>query len=243
MRIKFGQFRAILEAIKGGDGHGRTHSSGRGRQGALCSHARLFRAAGVRVTPTYDGEQALTLAQERSFDLLVLDVMMPQLNGLEVCQAVRRESDVPVIFVTALGQECDTLAGFRAGADDYITKPFSFPVLVAKAQALMRRARGLRLGETELGYGSILLDTATHEVTVDGLPVSLRPKEAQILELLREQGRTVSRDLLIERVWGVDFDGDERMVDRHVASLRKALGTAAQHIKAVYGKGYRLGGS
>lgn len=203
----------------------------------------FFRAAGVRVTPTYDGEQALTLAQERSFDLLVLDVMMPQLNGLEVCQAVRRESDVPVIFVTALGQEGDTLAGFRAGADDYITKPFSFPVLVAKAQALMRRARGLRLGETELGYGSILLDTATYEVTVDGLPVSLRPKEAQILELLlREQGRTVSRDLLIERVWGVDFDGDERMVDRHVASLRKALGTAAQHIKAVYGKGYRLGG-
>ena len=170
--------------------------------------------------------------------------MMPQLNGLEVCQAVRRESDVPVIFVTALGQEGDTLAGFRAGADDYVTKPFSFPVLVAKAQALMRRARGLRLGETELGYGSILLDTATHAVTVDGAPVSLRPKEAQILELLlREQGRTVSRNLLIERVWGVDFDGDERMVDRHVASLRKALGTAAQHIKAVYGKGYRLGGS
>lgn len=205
----------------------------------------FFRAAGVAVTPAYDGETALALAQECSFDLLVLDVMMPHLNGLEVCQAVRRESDVPVIFVTALGQEGDTLAGFRAGADDYITKPFSFPVLVAKAQALMRRARGLRLGETELGYGSILLDTATHAVTVDGVPVSLRPKEAQILELLllREQGRTVSRDLLIERVWGMDFDGDERMVDRHVASLRKALGTAAQHIKAVYGKGYRLGGS
>lgn len=136
----------------------------------------FFRAAGVAVTPAYDGEQALTLAQERSFDLLVLDVMMPQLNGLEVCQAVRRESDVPVIFVTALGQEGDTLAGFRAGADDYVTKPFSFPVLVAKAQALMRRARGLRLGETELGYGSILLDTATHAATVDGAPVSLRPK-------------------------------------------------------------------
>ena len=131
----------------------------------------FFQAAGVAVTPAYDGEQALTLAQVRSFDLLVLDVMMPQLNGLEVCQAVRRESDVPVIFVTALGQEGDTLAGFRAGADDYVTKPFSFPVLVAKAQALMRRARGLRLGETELGYGSILLDTATHAVTVDGAPM------------------------------------------------------------------------
>ena len=203
----------------------------------------FFRAAGVQVTPAYDGGQALALAQERAFDLLVLDVMMPHLNGLEVCAAVRHESDVPVIFVTALGQEGDTLAGFRAGADDYVTKPFSFPVLVAKAQALMRRARGLRLGASELGYGSILMDTATGAVTVDGAPVTLRPKEAQILELLlREQGRTVSRDLLIERVWGVEFDGDERMVDRHVAGLRKALGTAAQHIKAVYGKGYRLGG-
>ena len=109
-----------------------------------------------------------------------------------------------------------------ARADDYITKPFSFPVLVAKAQALMRRARGLRLGASELGYANILMDTASGTVTVDGNPVNLRPKEAKILELLlREQGRTVSRDLLIERVWGTDFDGDERMIDRHIASLRK----------------------
>ena len=104
----------------------------------------FFRAAGVTVTPAYDGEQALVLAQAQPFDLLVLDVMMPHLNGLEVCEAVRQESDVPVIFVTALGQEGDTLAGFRAGADDYITKPFSFPVLVAKAQALMRRTAPIR---------------------------------------------------------------------------------------------------
>ena len=152
----------------------------------------FFRAAGVTVTPAYDGEQALVLAQAQPFDLLVLDVMMPHLNGLEVCEAVRQESNVPVIFVTALGQEGDTLAGFRAGADDYITKPFSFPVLVAKAQALMRRARGLRLGASELGYANILMDTASGTVTVDGNPVNLRPKEAKILELLlREQGRTV----------------------------------------------------
>lgn len=203
----------------------------------------FFRAADIAVTPVYDGASAIETAGNISFDLLILDIMMPEYDGLAVCEAVRGFSDVPVIFVTALGQECDTLAGFRAGADDYVTKPFSFPVLVAKAQALIRRSRGLRLGENELCYGSILMETADGIVTVDGAPIALRPKEMQILELLlREQGRTVARDTLIERVWGVEFDGDERMIDRHVASLRKALGTAAQHIRAVYGKGYRLGG-
>ena len=148
-----------------------------------------------------------------------------------------------MLFITALSQEENALAGFRAGADDYITKPFSFPVLVAKAQAILRRSRGQSLGAGQLAYGSILLDTALREVTVDGRPIHLRPKELQILEiLLREQGRTVSRDTLIQKVWSLDFDGDERMVDRHVAALRQKLGTAAQHIKSVYGAGYRLGG-
>ena len=115
--------------------------------------------------------------------------------------------------------------------------------VVAKAQAILRRSRGQSLGAGQLAYGSILLDTALREVTVDGRPIHLRPKEVQILEiLLREQGRTVSRDTLIQKVWSLDFDGDERMVDRHVAALRQKLGTAAQHIKSVYGAGYRLGG-
>lgn len=211
----------------------------RALSGLICD---FFRAAGVEIVPVYDGAAALEAAGADGFDLLILDVMMPQYTGLEVCRRLRERSDVPVIFVTALGQEGDTLAGYRAGADDYITKPFSFPVLVAKAQALVRRAHGLDLRADELAYGSILLDLSARTVTVDGLSVSLRPKEYQILELLlREQGRTVSRDALIERVWGVEFSGDERMVDRHVASLRKALGTAAQHLRSVYGQGYRLG--
>lgn len=211
----------------------------RALSGLICD---FFRAAGVEIDPVYDGAAALEAAGAEGFDLLILDVMMPQYTGLEVCRRLRERSDVPVIFVTALGQEGDTLAGYRAGADDYITKPFSFPVLVAKAQALVRRARGLDLRADELAYGSILLDLSARTVTVDGRPVTLRPKEYQILEiLLREQGRTVSRDALIERVWGVEFAGDERMVDRHMAALRKALGTAAQHLRAVYGQGYRLG--
>lgn len=211
----------------------------RALSGLMCD---FFRAADVEVVPVYDGAEALEAAGAEGFDLLILDVMMPQYTGLEVCRRLRERSDVPVIFVTALGQEGDTLAGYRAGADDYVVKPFSFPVLVAKAQALVRRARGLDLRADELAYGSILLNLTERTVTVDGCPISLRPKELEILEvLLREQGRTVSRDTLIERVWGVEFDGDERMVDRHVAALRKALGGAAQHLKSVYGQGYRLG--
>lgn len=203
----------------------------------------FFQAAGLEVTPVYDGEAALAAVAEEPFDLLILDVMMPYFTGLEVCKAVRETSSVPVLFITALGQERDALAGYRAGADDYIVKPFSFPVLVAKAQAVLRRSRGQSLGANMLVYGNILLDPDRGEVTVDEQSVHLRPKEQQILEiLLREQGRTVSRDNLIQRVWGIDFEGDERMVDRHVASLRQKLGTAAQHIRAVYGVGYRLGG-
>lgn len=203
----------------------------------------FFRATGLEVTPVYDGEAALTAAAQTSFDLLILDVMMPRFTGLEVCRQIRKTSSVPVIFLTALGQEGSALAGYRAGADDYIVKPFSFSVLVAKAQAILRRSRGHSLGTHQLAYGSIVLDTALGQVWVDEQTVHLRPKELQILEiLLRETGRTVSRDTLIQRVWGVDFEGDERMVDRHVASLRQKLGTAAQHIRAVYGAGYRLGG-
>ena len=202
----------------------------------------FFQAAGLEVTAVHDGAAALEAAAERSFDLMILDVMMPHFDGLEVCRRVRRDSSVPILFITALSQEENALAGYRAGADDYITKPFSFPVLVAKAQAMLRRGRGESLGEGQLGYGSMVLDTARGVLTVDGREVHLRPKELQILELLlREQGRTVSRDALIQKVWGIDFDGDERMVDRHVAALRQKLGSAAQHIRGVYGVGYRLG--
>ena len=202
----------------------------------------FFRAAGLDIVPVYDGAQALAAAAERSFDLIILDVMMPQFSGLEVCRQIRRDSSVPILFLTALGQEENALEGYRAGADDYLIKPFPLSVLVAKAQATIRRSRGEGLGEHQLGYGNIVLDTALGQAAVDGAAVHLRPKELQILEiLLREQGRTVSRDLLIQRVWGVEFDGDERMVDRHVASLRQKLGTAAQHLRAVYGAGYRLG--
>ena len=199
---------------------------------------------GYEIDIARTGMEAGQLWQNGTYALVILDVSLPDSTGYDLCRKIRETSRVPIMFLTAADEETDIIMGLDMGGDDYITKPFSFPVLVAKAQALMRRARGLRLGASELGYANILMDTASGTVTVDGNPVNLRPKEAKILELLlREQGRTVSRDLLIERVWGTDFDGDERMIDRHIASLRKALGTASQHIRAVYGKGYRLGGS
>ena len=199
---------------------------------------------GYGVHRAYNGKEGLEVLARQTIHLAIVDLMMPVMDGLTMIMTLRQSYDFPVIVLSAKSEDMDKITGLNMGADDYITKPFSFPVLVAKAQALMRRARGLRLGASELGYANILMDTASGTVTVDGNPVNLRPKEAKILELLlREQGRTVSRDLLIERVWGTDFDGDERMIDRHIASLRKALGTASQHIRAVYGKGYRLGGS
>lgn len=204
----------------------------------------FFRAAKLEVFPAYDGEEALLAARGNAFDLIILDVMLPKYDGLSVCRELRQMCDAPVIFVTALGQEYDQLAGYRAGADDYITKPFSFPVLVAKAQAIMRRAAGRGLAPGELEYGNITLSPSERRAWVDGQELPLRPKEYQILEvLMRSHGRTVPRDTLILQVWGDDFEGDERMLDRHIASLRKSLGTGGVHIKAVYGQGYRLGGT
>ena len=211
----------------------------------IVSALKIYLSAdGYQIYEAYTGKEALELMRRVDIHLILMDIMMPEMDGISAMVKIRENSNVPVILLTAKSEDNDKVLGLMVGADDYITKPFSFPVLVAKAQALMRRARGLRLGASELGYANILMDTASGTVTVDGNLVNLRPKEAKILELLlREQGRTVSRDLLIERVWGTDFDGDERMIDRHIASLRKALGTASQHIRAVYGKGYRLGGS
>lgn len=212
---------------------------------AICSFMRrVLEANGYESIIVGTGREALSMLTSHCPDVVILDLGLPDMDGMDVLTQLRAWSLMPVVVVSARTDEREKVRALDAGADDYITKPFSFPVLVAKAQALMRRARGLRLGASELGYANILMDTASGTVTVDGNPVNLRPKEAKILELLlREQGRTVSRDLLIERVWGTDFDGDERMIDRHIASLRKALGTASQHIRAVYGKGYRLGGS
>ena len=168
----------------------------------------FFRAAGVTVTPAYDGEQALVLAQEQPFDLLVLDVMMPHLNGLEVCEAVRQESDVPVIFVTALGQEGDTLAGFRAGADDYITKPFGTSELLARLRTAIRHTRTTSgnasiAKENRFTARGLVIDYDKYRVYIDGRDAGLTQNEFKLVALLgRFAGRVLTYDYLIREIWG-----------------------------------------
>ena len=210
----------------------------------------FFRAAGVQVTPAYDGGQALALAQERTFDLLVLDVMMPHLNGLEVCAAVRRESDVPVIFVTALGQEGDTLAGFRAGADDYVTKPFNPLELVARVKAQLRRSTRYNAGAAPeshvIDFSGLEINKDTHECRLYDQPVDLTPTEFSLLWMLcQNRGKVLSAEELFEGVWGEKYLDSNNTVMVHIRRLREKLHEPARNpkfIKTVWGVGYKIEG-
>lgn len=200
-----------------------------------------FTAKNFDVTTCRDGEEALALLQEREFDLVLLDIMMPKLDGLSVCRALRRENPVPVIFLTARTGEENELLGFGFGADDYVTKPFSFPVLHAKALALIRRAKGRGIAEHVLQIGAITLNDARREVTVDGEKIVLTPKEYELLLCLMEhKGLVLSREQLLARVWGYEYDGDIRTVDTHVKKLRRVLGKRAGVIRTVIKTGYQF---
>ena len=171
---------------------------------------------------------------------MVLDVLMPRLDGFGVCRAVRRQSSVPILFLTALGGEEETLRGYALGADDYVTKPFSLAVLLAKLQALIRRSRGERKTGV-LSCGAIQVDTGARRCTAAGQEIKLSPREYELLLcLLRNQGQVLSRAQLLDKVWGLDFEGDDRAVDVRVRSLRAALGKAGKQIKTVFKAGYRL---
>ena len=187
-------------------------------------------AHGLECDLARDGQEALELLEEQDYDAVVLDVLMPRLDGFGVCRAVRRQSSVPILFLTALGGEEETLRGYALGADDYVTKPFSLAVLLAKLQALIRRSRG----ERKAGILS-------RRCTATGQEVKLSPREYELLLcLLRNQGQVLSRAQLLDKVWGLDFEGDDRAVDVRVRSLRAALGKAGKQIKTVFKAGYRL---
>lgn len=203
-------------------------------------------AEGFEVAEASDGESGLAKARDLSPDLVVLDVMMPGVDGIEVLRRLRAESDVYVILVTARAEEVDKLVGLSVGADDYVTKPFSARELVARIKTVLRRPRSTEFlrGDQPLSVGELVIDPQRREATRNGVAVELTTLEFDLLQALAESpGRVFSRRQLIERVWGWDFYGDERVVDVHIRALRKALGDNAddpQVIATVRGVGYKL---
>ncbi len=199
-----------------------------------------FAAHGLDCDLARDGEEALDLLRDHDYDAILLDILMPRLDGFQVCAAVRQKSRVPILFLTALGGEADVLRGYALGCDDYVTKPFSLAVLLAKTRALIRRGRGVG-AEGVLTCGAIALDTNSRSCTAGGRLVKLSPREYALLEcLLRNRGQALSRAQLLDKVWGIDFEGDDRAVDVRIRSLRAALGEAGGQIKTVFKTGYRL---
>lgn len=187
-----------------------------------------------------NGAECLDLLRDHDYDALLLDVLMPELDGFAVCRAVRRGSGVPILFLTALGGEEDVLRGYALGADDYVTKPFSLAVLLAKTEALIRRSRG-QSTDGRLRCGAISVDPGRRACTVGDQTIKLSPREYELLLcLLHNSGRVLSRAQLLDKVWGLDFDGDERAVDVRIKSLRAALGSAGKQIKTVFKAGYQL---
>ena len=199
-----------------------------------------FAAHGVACDLARDGAEALDLLRDHDYDAVLLDVMMPNLDGFSVCKAVRESSNVPIVFLTALAGEDDTLRGYELGADDYVTKPFSLAVLHAKTTALIRRSRG-GAAEGTLRCGAIAAELGTRTVLVNGVEVKTAPREYDLLLcLMRHQGLALSRSQLLDKVWGIDFEGDERAVDVQVKNLRAALGSAGKQLKTVFKVGYKL---
>ncbi len=197
-----------------------------------------FTAHGLGCDLARDGAEALDLLRDHDYDAILLDVFMPNLDGFQVCRAVRQRSQVPILFLTALGNEEDMLRGYALGCDDYVTKPFSLAVLLAKTRALIRRGRG---GSEALACGAVSLDPGRRTCTVEGREIKLSPREFDLLEcLLRNQGQVLSRAQLLDKVWGLDFQGDDRAVDVRIRSLRAALGEAGKQIKTVFKAGYRM---
>lgn len=188
-----------------------------------------------------DGVQALELIEEQDFDAVLLDIMMPGLDGFSVCRAVRRKSDVPIVFLTALSDEDDKLKGYELGADDYVTKPFTMSVLYAKVSALIKRSRGSMMTGDRLEAGEVSLQISTRRVWAGGREITLTPKEYALLEcLMKNRGIVMSREQLLVKCWGYDYEGESRAVDTHIKRLREKLGDHADIIKTVIKAGYKL---
>ena len=202
-------------------------------QELLCAY---LQDAGYAAAVSGDGAAALDLFRAQSFDLVLLDIMLPKIDGFEVCAQIRRQSQVPILMLTALDGEAQQLRGFGLNIDDYVTKPFSMPVLLEKIRVILRRSGGA--AESRLRYRDLVMDLDTREAALDGRPLDLTAREFELLRtFLAAPGRVFTREMLLSRLWGYDFFWDERVVDSHIKNLRHKLGR--DYIETVRGVGYR----
>ena len=197
-------------------------------------------AKGFLVVEAEDGEQALEMFfAQKDIALVILDVMMPKMDGWEVCKTIRQYSQVPVMMLTARGEERDELQGFKLGVDEYVSKPFSPKILVARVEALLRRSQGTPADTSEAG--GIRIDKAAHQVTIDGQVIDLSYKEFELLNYFMEnQGLALSREKILNHVWNYDYFGDARTIDTHVKKLRSKMGEKGDYIKTIWGMGYKF---
>lgn len=206
----------------------------------LCDY---FTSKGDLPLSAADGLQALELIGQEDVDAILLDIMMPGLDGFAVCRAVRRKKDTPIIFLTALSDEEDKLYGYELGADDYVTKPYSLSVLYAKTSALIRRSRGALRTDDRIESGGVTLDLSSQRVWAGGTELALTPKEYALLRcLMLNRGIVLSREQLLVKCWGYDYEGEARAVDTHIRRLRDKLGEHAACIRTVIKAGYRWEG-
>lgn len=208
-------------------------------EASLQNILRIFlEDAGYQVTLADDGMDGIAAFHKDSFDLVLLDIMMPRLDGYSVCEMIRNESSTPVILLTALDDEDNQMKGFNLLADDYITKPFSMPLVLKRMEAVLRRARS---GEKSslLVYQNVQLDTENYKVFVEGKEVTLTAREFDILRLLMEnQGRVFTREQLLDIIWNYDYLGDDKIINTHIKNIRKKLGVDC--IETIRGVGYRI---
>ena len=200
----------------------------------------MVEGAGYEFAYAENGADALALVGRIAPDLVIMDVMMPKMDGWQVCREVRQFSKVPVIMLTARSEERDELQGFELGVDEYISKPFSPKILVARAEAVLRRSNVLNTDEVS-DVGGIVIDKAAHQVTIDGKGIELSFKEFELLSYFVEnQGIALSREKILNNVWNYDYFGDARTIDTHVKKLRSKMGEKGNYIKTIWGMGYKF---
>lgn len=195
---------------------------------------------GYKVIEAADGEEAIDIFMEqKDIKLVLLDVMMPKMDGFETLKLIRQYSNIPVIMLTARSEERDELQGFNLGVDEYITKPFSPKILVARVEAILRRSGHDR--EENLCAGGIVIDKSAHQVSIDDVPVELSYKEFELLTyFLENKGIALSREKILNNVWNYDYFGDARTIDTHVKKLRAKMGSKGEYIKTIWGMGYKF---